>query len=531
LGVAQRWRTAALGGHLRGDQADADLDAVLALFAAAARFDEHMAGAGPGEFARYLLAQQVPSDTVAAHAPEGDRVTVTTVAGAAGCEWDLVVVAGMQQDAWPDTRLRDTVFGAQALAEVLDGRGDTGDVAERRRAVVEDETRMAVLAVSRAKREVVVTAVADSDQRPSAFVAVLAGSRGQASGGTAAPPPPLDRRGVAAQARRQLLDPATPAREAGQAAELLARLAAAGVPGAHPDQWAGCLPLSTGGPALDPARPVTLSPSKVEALDTCGLRWLLEAAGGRSQAGDAATLGSLVHELAAAYPQGDADLLLAALEERWDTLGLGDGYTAGRTHLKAQAMVRRLGQYQSDAPAPAGTEVEVAAVFPITLEPPDPADWAAGGGAPKPTGTPVAGSVRVIGRVDRIEPVGDGEVQVVDYKTSANAVKPADAESNPQLGVYQAVIKAGGWDGHDSPAPRLAGAKLVYLGAGAAKPTERSQAGLDQAPDPGWVDRLLRRCWEKATGTRVTASANPGCRHCGVKPCCPLFQEGRQVTT
>ncbi|MDR3359656.1 MAG: PD-(D/E)XK nuclease family protein [Bifidobacteriaceae bacterium] len=174
FGLAEAWRDRALVGGAGGVRADADLDAVLALFAAASRHDARQPGAGVGGFLAHVDAQEVPSDTIAPHAPEGGKVWVSTVAAAVGHPWALVALAGLEEDVWPDLRLRDTLLGAGQLADLVDGKGGVADPIERRRAVAEDEARMLVLAASRARRELLAVAVDDEDERPSRFFEWLA---------------------------------------------------------------------------------------------------------------------------------------------------------------------------------------------------------------------------------------------------------------------------------------------------------------------------------------------------------------------
>ena len=73
-GQAKGWAdTSARGGPL-GAQADRDLDAVLALLDAAARYTDRLPGADPAGFAGYLADQQIPGDSLAPRAPAGDAV-------------------------------------------------------------------------------------------------------------------------------------------------------------------------------------------------------------------------------------------------------------------------------------------------------------------------------------------------------------------------------------------------------------------------------------------------------------------------
>ncbi|HWG98489.1 MAG TPA: ATP-dependent helicase, partial [Pilimelia sp.] len=94
-GLAQLWRSAA---------ADRDLDAIVVLFDAAARFCDRLPGARTEVFLDHVLGQQLPADTLAPSADRGEAVRVLTAHAAKGLEWDVVVVAGVQEGVWPDLR-------------------------------------------------------------------------------------------------------------------------------------------------------------------------------------------------------------------------------------------------------------------------------------------------------------------------------------------------------------------------------------------------------------------------------------------
>jgi RecB family exonuclease len=540
-GLADRWQGEALRGdsslrsrpgdlsHLlaggwRGEWADADLDAVCALFAAAARFDARRAGAGARGFADYLAAQQVPSDTVAPHAPQDDRVTVCTATAAAGREWDVVGLIGLQEEVWPNLKLRDTLMGAGELADLVDARADLGGAvtgfAERRRAVLDDETRMCALAVSRAKRHLVVVTVTNDDTRPSQFAdlidpdgAALAGAHERPKTGL---PAPYDLRGLVAQARYALVqggaepqpglvrpDP-TPAgaATAASAARVLAVLAAIGTPGAHPDQWAGLLPPSTDQPLHGEGEAIWLSPSKVESLEDCPLRWLLDSAGGHGEASLKADRGSLIHALAQEFPHAGPDELRGHLAQRWAELGLPDTYSNRLAYQEALDMASRLGVYLQAHPQVLAVEQAV------RYE---------------------ANGVVVAGIIDRLEPVdqvdGQPAARVVDFKTGAVVPSVAQAKVNPQLGVYQAAVESGAVPG----VAKAAGATLVYLSQG-KEAYQRHQPAPDQAADPAWVDKLLERCRHRVSQARFQANPGPGCRFCQVAACCPAQSVGQAVT-
>ncbi len=310
-GLAERWRRRALappssssapGSEAVRALADRDLDAVVALFDAASRYEEREPGSPPQRFLEHLEAQDVPADSLAARAVGTGAVELLTPAAAAGREWDVVVVTGLQEGAWPDVRLRGSLLGAPELVDVLAGRTSADDAlapaaaaAAARRQVLDDEQRLLHVAVSRARRRLVVTAVRGEDERPSAFVDLVC------------PPDPHPVRRWSGPSPRcrgpwrcrrwwpscaQVLLTADGARDAtgavvdagrrAGATAALARLAAAGVPGADPDDWYGLPPVSDDAPAArSPTSRCRSARRRVEAFSRCGLRWLLEGSGGR----------------------------------------------------------------------------------------------------------------------------------------------------------------------------------------------------------------------------------------------------------
>src|SRR6185503_3761243 len=87
-GLAGVWQAASVAGGSRGATADADLDAVAALFDAAARFTERLPPGSPRLFLESLTGQEIAGDTLAERAQPGEAVAVLTAHRSKGLEWD-----------------------------------------------------------------------------------------------------------------------------------------------------------------------------------------------------------------------------------------------------------------------------------------------------------------------------------------------------------------------------------------------------------------------------------------------------------
>jgi len=505
-GLAETWRQAALAGGNIGVRADRDLDAVMALFKAAEFFSERNPGAGAIRFAEYLASQDVPADSVANRAHR-DAVAALTPTGAAGGEWDVVVVAGVQDGAWPDLRMRDSLFGTQAMLDAINGRlvenvesaSNPGqsevlarDFVAARAEVLADETRAFAVAVSRAKRRLIVTAVEGPDEVPSTFLEVIAGDIPLVEPGS-----PLDIRGIVGAARQALLDGGESATEA---AQLLANLWASGVEEANPENWYGVPTISTTEPLWQPSGPpVPVSPSKVESVLKCPLRWAFESAGASQVAGLSQSVGSLIHAVAQALPAGMYPELRAELERRWPELDLDEGWVANRERAKAEAMLFRLAKYLETAAPAAAVEAE----FRLSVE-----------------------NAVVTGRADRIEDLGSGTYRVVDLKTGSMMPSIADAQENPQLKTYQLALAEGAF-GQLPPGAEVGGAHLLFVSSGQAG-TLRKQGPIDSAGQMAARQQVITVA-ETMAAAEFAAKDNPNCRSCGLKFACPLQPESHRV--
>ncbi|MGI8532382.1 MAG: ATP-dependent helicase, partial [Geodermatophilaceae bacterium] len=500
-GLGPRWQRSTRHAHAAAAAAaHRDLDAVVALFDSAARFVDRLPRAGARSFLDHVRSQHIPADSLAARAPTGEAVRILTAHSAKGLEWDLVVVAGVQQGRWPDLRVRGSLLGSEELVDLADGidPATVSAVSSLR----DEEWRLFYVAVTRARRRLIVTAVdsPDGDVPSPLLDAVDERARSDGRRPHSELPRLLSLPALVAELRAAAADPAGLPATRDDAVVALRRLAEAGVPGADPDRWWGVLPLSDDGPLRGPDEPVRLSPSRVDRFATCGLRWLLESAGGSGGPGPSQSLGTLVHDVASYAVDGSVglDALQERMDRSWDALDFGSSWYSRQQRDKARDMLERLHRWVSDNPrALVGTELD----FDVRV-----------------------GRATLRGRVDRLERDDQGRLVVVDLKTGS--VPPAaDMPTHPQLGVYQQAVEAGGFGSE----ALSGGAELLAL-KDVRRASVKAQPALADGPDPGWAAELIERVADGMAAATFVATENTQCRRCPVATSCPLVARGRQVT-
>jgi len=514
-GLQRRWLAAGERGGPAGARATRDLDAVTALFDVTDQYVSRTPGASLRGLVEHVSALRLPGvndEPVDA----AEQVRILSAHAALGHEWDLVVIAGLQDGLWPNTIPRGGVLGTQRLLDVIDGI--TAD-ASVRAPLLAEERRLLVAATGRARRRLLVTAV-DSDTDgtgqeaalPSAFFFEIAQWATDGGDPHAAQPVSAPRvlsaatvvgrlRGVVCAPDGAVDDTARDC-----AATQLARLAKAGVPGADPAEWHGLIPLSTSDPLRGPNDPITLTPSTLQTLNDCPLRWLAERHGGTNARELRSTVGSVLHALIA-EPAKTESQLLAELDRAWEHLPFDAQWYAVNELARHRAMIQAFVEWRAQTRCElteVGVEVDVDGVLPT------PGDD--------------GGEIRLRGRVDRLERDGAGRLVIVDVKTGKTPVSKDDAQQHAQLAMYQLAVAEGIMP--DTASEEPGGARLVYVGrSGAAGAVEREQDPMTPATRDEWR-KLVRQAAEATAGPQFIARRNDGCAHCPIRPSCPAHADG-----
>ncbi|KIS26713.1 DNA helicase UvrD [Arthrobacter sp. SPG23] len=546
-GLAARWTDAALAGGAAGARADRDLDAMMALFHTAERYVDQLPGSGPDQFLEYLLSQELPMDTLAARAQLEDAVELMTPASAAGREWPVVIIAGLQEGVWPNTRLRGELLGSTLFADAVEHGVEhalqLGPIS-RLREIRYDELRSFSTAVSRAREVLICTAVSSEDEQPSSFLDYVAPLHPGQDRRTFTPVErPMTLRALVAELRQHAQLDGGSAAESVEAARVLAGLAAAEppVPGAHPDSWWGLAPLSSGERIVPPGGTVFVSPSKVESVQKSPLDWFIQAAGGEAATDFARSLGTLVHAIAQDLPDASGAEYLAELVRRWPALGMKDNWEGKLDFQRAESMVRKLAQYilvmRSEGRSLVGVERDFEVKLPDIVDIPQPETLV-------PAATDAEPEVRsavLRGQVDRLEIDSEGRLVIVDLKTGKRQPSKADLARHPQLGAYQAAVLAGGFtepgtaDGDIRPGVvQPGGAVLAQLGTSNKSPGIQVQEPLEGS-DNNWALDMVNDAARLMSGSAFEARHDPaksghGGHGCRLPEVCPLCPRGKQVT-
>lgn len=541
--VGTLWEEQALGEDKDlAVRANRDLDSVVALFEAAERYVVQFPGQSVAGFTEYLAEQDLPMDSLSSRSTH-NGVSVLTPTTATGQQWHTVFVIGVQEGIWPNTRLRGQLLHTQELVEEMTGTSGEQPINERIAQVRHDELRTFASAISRAWNTLIATAVADADHQPSMFIERLdpwTPSDKQPVRPYTTVATPLTADGLVVELRRTLeasqrqLTTATDEIEiqqleanATQAAQALAVLVDGGVALAGPDAWWGLDQLSTDDPihGIDetgkPNR-IRLSPSTVETAVQSPLQWFIYQVS-TSASSPAAATGTFVHAIAEKYPDADVGKMYAELNAKFPLLaaeaGLEPGWEYDALYAKAERALEYYYQYVDKmrygySTGRGATKEEFGPRTLLAVEEKLQVDMELDGL-----------NVQLNGVIDRVEVDQQGRAYVVDLKTGSRSVTVAEMAQLPQLGVYQAMIKAGALR-HLVDRTDPGGAALVQLGKTPTTVQIQPQAALEAGPT--WAEQDIADAARWVQGPYFYAVHQED--SCNLKALCPMCKEGQQVT-
>lgn len=535
--LSTRLQTRALRGGTLGSQADQDLDAVMSLFDLAGDFAERNPSASVATFVNEVRAQELPTGTRDRRGVQTDAVEILPAHASAGRQWDVVVVSGVQEDLWPAGPTVGGLFGQQELVDYLDRQIDPNVLVSRIGPAVEEERRLFLLALSRANRRCLITAVdneSDETGVPSRFLSEIAAvtvstdatsssddavgtSEGAVDDGEAAQRDPLAEvvdiprvlalEPLLGELRDAVSDKNRPTHERENAARNLAKMARAGIFGAHPSQWWGAVAPSSDERLVDKNGVIRLSPSRLESLSNCALSAFFDRHRGLDKQTEAQRIGNAVHAIAEAIVGGlSLEDSLVAVDAIVPLIADGPQWRVENTVTRWREGITKLHQFLEVRVGGAAEGAEVASERMLTV----------------PLGQLEDGTEVVLnGRVDLSVTSPEGATMVYDFKTSRSAKSKAEAASSPQLSAYQFMIARTEGLSND-------GAGLVYPGTSKDSAVVLQQPALTSDELDDFQGTMLQLA-EAASGPVFRATPGNHCTFCDFAGACPAQTAGRML--
>jgi superfamily I DNA/RNA helicase/RecB family exonuclease len=467
------------------------------------RLHERDPGATLADYVRLTQDEEFEARPLLSYrAPDGDRLTLTTLHQSKGLEFDTVFIADAVEGVFPDLRSRESLLGSRHLSPAL-----PSDPAAYRHFRLQEEMRLAYTAMTRSYRRVVWTAtssgIEEGQGMPSRFLSLVAGT-GTNAEAIAAPPArsnPVTSQEAEAWLRRILRDPAQSRVRRLASLSVLARGTAWDL--RPPDSFAGVRRRGSGTGIIPSG--FSLSPSQAESYAACPRRYVFEK---RLHVGDDTTpfltFGSLIHQVLerserhavdAGIQHAQVATALTELDELWDPSDFGGEPWATAWHRRAVAVLT----YLYDRWPSHG--VPVALERPLTLD---------------------IDGVTWHGTADRIE-LRDGAVKVVDYKTGSTVPRTDEAAISMQLAFYVLALgadpEAASWGSIDE-------AEFWYPARTETKKLTVRRFDPHQLP---LAEEALRRTGAGISAERWPATPNPRCSNCRVRGVCPEWPEGREA--
>jgi superfamily I DNA/RNA helicase/RecB family exonuclease len=457
-------------------------DASVAAFLEALDAGEH----GPGWAAR--------------EAGGADAVQVLTAHGAAGLEFDTVIVADAAEGSFPSLGRPEPMFDLAVLARV---RSRSEHLRER----LEDERRLFRLVLGRARRRAVLVVAdthPDSDELAtrSRFVDELDGVTWTAVPGSGVDDP-VSTREAATRWRRELADPGVDAWRRLAALEGLLAL------GVDPARWWFTREWTeTGRPLHDTLR---LSYSRLSTLENCELEHVLgDELGLGRPAGYQAWVGKLVHGLIEDIETGRLGRtkgeILAELDARWREQEFPSKAVAHafRGLVEERMLPNWWYRYGEDE------SLANERFFEFEFE-----------------------GATIVGVIDRIGTRPSGGTRITDFKTG-NPDNGPKAEESLQLGIYYLAVQEcddlaefrpvravelayvkGHWKTHE-----LVSKTWMISDRDAEPYQQRVRAALAQ---------LIARKKDLIAGEVYRPNPAADCHWCEFRSLCPLWPEGQPL--
>lgn len=243
-----------------------------------------------------------------------------------------------------------------------------------------------------------------------------------------------------------------------------------------------------------PPEPLELNPSAVDSYRRCpqkylfGYLWSLQE-GAKATLTFGRVMHSTIRRVMAEFKKGNRlpfEEVQRLFETEWSTAGFEDDYQEGEYRKDGLEQLRALHQT-------------------VLMETPEILELE------KTFALPVENNVVLKGRIDQINSLGRGDVEIVDYKTG-KAKKETEARRDLQLSIYAIAAKE---------IFELNPARLVfhYLQDNSRQETTRGAKQLDEA------QKIVQEAAADIRARSFPPKEGFICRSCAYRPICPAHEE------
>lgn len=497
------WSNLPHAATLVAEERHRDLDALSALGDIIGRFTERRGeGARMIDYLETLEAAEFgPDPWVLPEERRPHAVQVVSAHRTHGLAFELVCVAGCVEGEFPAPRR------ASALVDIDDLIAPRGP-AERHRESLAEERRLFRLAVTRATGRTILFASESpsgmNPRTPSRYANRIgfadwsrdgSGGRVESEWSPSGANEASSLRSLEAELRSSLADAsaAAPAR--------LAALAALPRTGADPATWWGSRDWTEPGLPLYEAE-IRTSYSRLSNMEDCALKYLYEVEMGLDpEQSFQMWLGSVIHDIIDRVQRGeiarDEETIHAALADAWRPELFPNRAIEHRRRLDAQEMLRRWMKGEQ-------AQVEHSEV-----------------GFEYPLGDAV-----IRGKIDAIFGMSNGNLRLVDYKTSRWAPPKEEVEGNLQLAAYYLAMRR---DENLKALRKKTGyLQLSFLGSlygeGFAVRGFPPREGYEE-----WAEQTITDLVAKIRAESFAPNPSADCMWCEFKPICPLWPQGGEA--
>lgn len=503
---------------IEAKKSDRDLDAVLALFDAAAREDERTLGTrGVLNFISDLGKQSFQAETIAQKPIEDERVQIVTAHKAKGLEAKFVILPDLQEEVWPSNQIRNSLLEVERLGY------ETLVRAPSKLEILEEEKRLFEVAKSRAKNRILLTAVSNefsTHAQPSKFLTQNPNLKILHHVGM--PHKPLSLNFLVANLRKMGQNQNNSVIFRKSIAQRLAKINESRDVhkksisfASNPDNWWATLDKSKKNDSEQEIENViTLSASSLATLRDCSLKWFYEKkAGANLVRKNSATIGSIVHALAQGITTGQIEPNIESLQKNldlvWPQLQFEADWISQKEYLNTLETLRNLilwHQNRSDKKI-LGSEVYFS--FEMNLK-------------------EIKETIKISGFIDRVESdlINEENIHIIDFKTSKNEISYDDALVDPQLAIYRLAVQRNSLHGLDLAKSHDESASLVYL-------KKMTRKGVSERNSGNTVESQILETIKDAvkviSNKEYKASPSELCRSCNFKKMCPAQTQGQSV--